>query len=246
MNNGEDLHAGHRERIYNKFVNNADAFADHELLELMLFYFIPRKNTNDIAHRLLRAFGTIDKVFSATTAELMAVDGVGEKTACAIALNGRFLKVLKEKENKKPIMYSAGSVKAVLFKEFNNEPFETFKLYLLNRRYKLITVIEFCDKERDKVSADIPEIANAFALHKPSFAIIAHNHPSGNSEPSQMDDITTKKINLLCSAHGVRLADHFIVSTDEEIYSYNSSGRLDKIRKVADLNYILNGQGEML
>ncbi len=246
MKRGEDLHAGHRERVYNKFITNADAFSDHELLELMLFYFIPRKNTNEIAHRLIRAFGSLDKVFSASVEDLKTVDGIGEKTACAIALNGKFLKVIKGREVKKPVLGNIGSVKEVLVKDFKGEPVESFVLYLLDKRYKLITTIEFCDKERDKVSADIPEIAKAFALHKPSFAIIAHNHPSGKVEPSHMDDTTTKKINLLCGAHGVRLVDHFIVSEEEDIYSYNGDGRLDKIKKVADLNYILNGQGEIL
>ena len=246
MKKGEDLHAGHRERLYNKFLANADAFSDHELLELMLFYFIPRKNTNEIAHRLLRAFGSLDKVFSAKVEELKSVDGIGEKTACAIALNGKFLNAIKGREQIKPLMSNAGSVKEVLVKHFKGEPFETFILYLLDRRYKVITSIEFCDKEREKVSADIPEIAKAFALHKPSFAIIAHNHPGGDVEPSHMDDITTKKINLLCCAHSVRLVDHFIVSPDEDVYSYNGDGRLDEIKKVADLNYILNEQGEIL
>ena len=65
MSNKENLHAGHRERMIEKFLNNPQSFSDHELLEVLLFYAIPRRNTNDIAHRLLRTFGSIEKVFSA-------------------------------------------------------------------------------------------------------------------------------------------------------------------------------------
>ena len=87
MQNG--IHAGHRERIINKFLGYPDSFSDHELLEIFLFPVLPRKDTNALAHSLLNAFGSISKIFSADAASLTSVRGVGEKIAAYIVLTGK-------------------------------------------------------------------------------------------------------------------------------------------------------------
>ena len=85
----ENVHSGHRERIVDKFVAHPDSPSDHELLEILLFSFIPRKNTNDIAHNLLNRFGSIEKVFACSPTELITVEGIGKKTAERIILELR-------------------------------------------------------------------------------------------------------------------------------------------------------------
>lgn len=243
MDGNIKLHAGHRERMLNKFAENPDAFSDHELLEILLFYFIPRKNTNDIAHKLLRAFGTLDKVFSATEKELMSVDGIGKRTAAGLLLIGKFVYAIKDRERQKPYFKNFAIVKQRLMQLFYGLKEEKLLLILLDINFKEITKIEFCDNCFNKVSAEISEIAKAFALHKPKHAIIVHNHTSNSSEPSKEDDITTQKINILCEVHGVKLVDHIIFSKCDD-YSYNDTGRLERIKKVADLNKILDIEGE--
>ena len=81
MNDGKNLHEGHRARLTERFTKNPDGFQDHELLELLLFNFVPRHNTNDTAHRLLRTFGSITNVLNASVKELCSVDGVGIKVS---------------------------------------------------------------------------------------------------------------------------------------------------------------------
>jgi len=243
MNNRENLHAGHRARMIEKFLNNPDAFSEHELLEIMLFYSVPRKNTNDIAHRLLRTFGSLDNVFNATAKELKAVSGVGDKIATQILLTATIIKQIARKEKPKRQMLSFNAIKGVLSERLKGLENEKFLLFLLDKNYKEKAVIEFGDRQKDSVSADVTEIANVIALHKPTFAIIAHNHPSGNTFPSEQDDSTTKQINLLCNLHNVQLVDHVIVS-DENFYSYHHNYRLSEIKRSADLNKILMSQGE--
>ena len=87
----EGLHSGHRERLVNKFIEYPDSFSEHELLELFLFTVLPRKDTNETAHRLLQAFGNITKVFSASAEQLMAVKGVGKTIAAQIVLHSKIM-----------------------------------------------------------------------------------------------------------------------------------------------------------
>ena len=243
MSNGDNLHAGHRERIIEKFLNNPNAFSEHELLEMLLFYSIPRKNTNDIAHKILRAFGSLDNVFNASPKELKAVDGVGDKSATLIVLFSVIMKEVASKSKPKRQMVSFNGIKSVLIEKLKGLKDEKFLLFLLDKNYNEKAVIEFDDNKANSVSADITEIANAIALHKPTLAIIAHNHPSGSPLPSEQDDQTTKQINLLCNLHSVELVDHIIVS-DEKYYSYHHNYRLSEIKRSADLNKILRSQGE--
>ena len=240
----ENLHKGHRERLINKFLNNPEVFSQHELLELLLFYSIPRKNTNDIAHRLLRAFGSLDNLFKATASELMAVEGVGTKTATLITLMGKLIESSTANTKRKLALFNLEKVKEMAIERFYNEREEKFVFILLNKKYIEITQMEFCDNSANKVTAEIPELAKALALHKPAYIIIAHNHPSGNLTPSKADDITTKKIKLLCDVHGCVLIDHVIVYK-QNLFSYYDTGRLDTIRKEADLQVILTQQGEI-
>ena len=242
MDNSGNLHAGHRERVLNKLLSNPSAFSEHELLEALLFYFLPRKNTNELAHRLLRAFGSADKVFNASSEQLLSVDGVGERVAGALVLFGQFLKRYNKEKKDNPYILNLSCVKEFVENYFDLN-YETFTLLLLDKNRKLITDIKFCDCSKEKVSADVGDFVTALAIHKPNYVIIAHNHPSNIAKPSADDDATTKKINLLCTAHGVELDDHVIVCKDE-VYSYRSDGRLDRIKSTSNLVKILNGQGE--
>ena len=242
MDNNGNLHAGHRERVLNKLLSNPSAFSEHELLEALLFYFLPRKNTNELAHRLLRAFGSAEKVFNASSEQLLSIEGVGEKVAGALVLFGQFLKSYSSKKKEQPYIVNLSCVKEFVENYFDLK-FETFALLLLDKNRKLITDIRFSDCDKGKVTADVSDFVTAFALHKPNYVIIAHNHPSNIAKPSADDDATTKKINLLCTAHGVELDDHVIVCKDK-VYSYRSDGRLDRIKSASNLVKILNGQGE--
>lgn len=239
MSEKDNIHSGHRERMIKRFVADDKNLLEHELLEIMLFSMLPRVNTNPIAHKLIKAFGGIKGVFNASIVELTAIAGVGEKTARKIRLLGAIFEKVKLDDKSKPAFTSFEVVKKQIDGIFKNENNEKFCLFLLDRNYKQITALEFYNEEAQSVTAEIPDIAKAFAVYKPKNVIIAHNHPSGLADASEKDDLATKKINLLCMAHGVNLADHIIYGK-ERVYSYMQSGQIDKIKKQADLNELLN------
>ncbi len=239
MSTKENLHAGHRARMINKLLSDADLLSDHELLEIMLFPFIPRKNTNDIAHRLLLTFGSISKVFSATVQELMSVEGIGKHTATGILVNSKIMhKVFNSSKKSDTPKSSFVNVNNELVELFNGCIKEQTFVLLLDKNYRQITRLNFDNNELFNVKIDPKNLAYAFAINKPTHVIIAHNHLSGKAEPSNLDDLATARINELCKLHGVNLADHVIVS-GKNTFSYFSSGRLADIKQKCSFdNYI--------
>ena len=244
MGTKEGLHDGHRNRMLNKVLLNPEILEEHELLEVLLYSYMPRVDTNPIAHELIKFFGSLENVFNATAKELTAVKGVGEKTALYLSVVGKIYKVILAKGNKKPeiIWKNFEASKGYLINYYKNVKDEEFLFILLDAKYKEIARMKFEDKNKYSVTADIPEIAKALVLHKPRFAIIVHNHPSGSISVSEVDDITTMKINIICEMHGVTLIDHVVVAK-EKSYSYFADGKLQYIKEISNVNKILDKVG---
>ena len=232
----EDLHIGHRARMYNKFLSSGEYMPDHELLEILLYPLIPRLDTNPIAHRLLYTFGDLKSVLSASPEKLMTVKGIGKKTASELAVIGKvfelaYVKAPKKDENSWSSFYN---VKNEVVKQFENINEEQFLLILLNGKFKPISKIKFENGKDAFVQADGTDITRTITAHSPKHVIIAHNHPSGNCNPSEIDDINTTKMVVICDVLNVDFSDHVIVSKSD-VYSYHNSGRLDKIKKLANI-----------
>ena len=239
MSERENLHAGHRKRMIDRLMNAPEMLTEHEYLEVLLYAVLPRINTNEVAHRLLRAFGSVDAVFKASPKELCSVKGVGEKVSAHITAVGQIFKVIKMREKKVSYAHSYDEIKKFLSERLGNLKEEKLLLLLLAKNYEIIAEIEYTDKNTSSVTADMPEMANAVAIHKPVYAIIAHNHPSGVAEPSVADDITTMKLNALCSIHGVNLIDHVIVA-GERFYGYKTQRRLEVIKEKSNIDKIFS------
>lgn len=233
----EHLHEGHRERIINKFIEFPDAFNEHELLEIFLFGAYPRKDTNEIAHRLIAAFGNLKAVFRASAEQLMTVKGVGKAVAAQIVLHAKIMqKIAAENNAEDKAFTSFENTKKEITALFRGLKGEKFYFYLLDDKFKSVFRLEYSGYD-DEVLTDTAEIARAMSLHKAKFALMAHNHPSGNAEPSAADDIATKKCFITCDLHGVKLIDHIIAAGDN-VYSYFSSGRLNYIKEKTNFDKI--------
>lgn len=228
METKENIHQGHRARMMDKFLNYPESLLDHELLEVLLFGLIPRVDTNKIAHNLLKTFGSLEVLFGASGKEIMSVEGVGKATASHIKSIGEIYKrILQRERTFNPRMQTVEQAKEKVLASFDKHHHEeVLKVFLLDKKHNIITSVTFDNKRFDAVSISIPEVAKVIALHKPTFIILAHNHPSDNLEPSSQDDLATKKINVLCEIHGATLLDHFIVNKNK-VYSYRENDRLE-------------------
>lgn len=229
MSELKGIHDGHRQRMIEKVLNNCQSMPDHELLEVLLFGAIPRKNTNETAHLLLSRFGSIQNVLEAEQLALESVEGIGRSTAGYLILIGQLIKRISEQKVKPALVKNLADVKEYLIEKFLNETEEKFYLLMLNSKYKVLSTVEFTDKMSDQVSASMSDVGKMIAIFKPAFVIIAHNHTSGVAKPSELDDIATKKVNLACLLHGASLIDH-VIFANNDTYSYRNEGALEKIK----------------
>lgn len=230
----KNLHEGHRSRMIERFIRNPAAASDHEILEIALYSVQKRCDTNALAHRLIRACGSLKNVLEADEDLLLSVNGMGKSSVAAIKVLSELAKrcygtsALKER-------FVFAKYKDKLIDYFAGISTEVFVIFLLGGNGIIKTRLEY-DGANDKVEIDVRELAKSIAVLKPAAAVLAHNHPSGNPKPSVADGVTTRKIASLLRVHGVRLSDHIIVA-GSEVYSYFHEGEMDKI------NDELNKQG---
>lgn len=224
----DDYAKGHRQRMRDKYLEEgAGAFHDYQLLELCLFYAIPRIDVKRIAKDLLQEFGTLDNVLSATPYQLMSVDGVGENTAI-------FLNLIKN-VNKKALLsrqeaesITGYSMAIDYFKDmFAFEENERFAVMLLDN-YNKVKLCRFVGEGIVNVAEVSMRIITRYAMGcNASGMIIAHNHPRGLAIPSETDIDLTLKIRDFMKTLGVTLYDHVILGQDGA-YSMRSSLKYNK------------------
>ncbi len=229
---GLKMHEKHRERLRAKLFANSEILEEHELLEILLFYAIPRKNTNHIAHQLIDSFGSIDKVLNTDSNLLSEIDGIGKSTACYLNTLGQVFNKYYAKDNF-PTIFSFEQIREPIKKLFENQKNESFIAFFLDKNQKIIGKKIVCDHVINNVEIDLTELAKQVIALKPHYVVMAHNHLSGMCYPTQNDDNTTEKIMLMLKLHNTILADHLIV-TNSDVYSYYYENRIDDIREKVD------------
>lgn len=213
------MHDGHRSRIRKKFIlNGLDNFEDHEILELALFYAIPRKNTNVIAHELLEKFGTVDAIFDAPLNMLKEIEGIGESAAIFIKMISGLARVYMErkfKSNEKATDMSDINNKITL--KFIGRMEELVVLVLLDAKGKVIYDGVVNKGTVNAVDIYARKIIELIVLYNASSVILAHNHPSGFAVPSVEDVESTAKLNKVLCSMNVNLLDHIIVADGDYV-----------------------------
>ncbi len=246
MTKEDNLHKGHRQRLLEKLRKSQDVLADHEILEILLFYALPRIDTNPLAHRLIKAFGGLKGIAKATRQELLAINGVGEKTADLLITTCAILNRIDKVEYVAPEFGSTEKLKLALSQEFAKQAVESCVVLLLDKNYKELIRLTYSKKDSNEVDFDLNEIVNCFTKVHPVYAIMAHNHPLGDCYPSFEDDSATTKLYFLCQIHGVRFLEHAIFNGKGEFYSYREDGRLEHIKNQIETNTMLKigGKGD--
>lgn len=231
-------HDGHRRRIIEKL--DSGSLREHELLEILLFNAVPRRNTNDLAHRLLATFGSIRSIFSASMARLRTVDGIGENVAAYLFCIGRFYEKYYEapKEPLFPQKFESKSFMEFIAGKYAPMDSEVLDFYFIEESRKIIFCKRFSTDDPQRVSVAPEELTRLLVECKPFGMVAVHNHLTNNSFPSGADDKTTYQLQLICSYHNVLFCDHFIYSR-AGIYSYYRSGRMKEISESFSIGSIL-------
>lgn len=227
--------------MYEK-LKSGDSLYEHELLEILLFNAFQRKNTNPIAHALLDAFGSINGVFNADVEQLCAVEGVGESVALYLKCIGECVGRSVSGNSGAVCLKNYEDFKQFVCQRFRGKTEETLELYCLDKSGKVRKISSFSSNEQSKVQVDADRVAKIIAAVKPYGLIIAHNHLSGSSQPSENDDRFTMEIQLMCSMNNVSLYDHCIYASDKNVFSYFSSGKIDAIKRSFSFDRLVGEQ----
>ena len=219
------MHEGHRSRLKKKFLlNDMDYFEDHEALELILFYAIPRKNTNDVAHNLLKKFGSVDQILDAPIKILQEVEGVGESAAILIKSISSIIRIYLERKYSGSENYlSLKDLSDKLMLKFTYRLEEVVAIALVDAKGKLIYDGIVNKGSVSAVEIYARKIIELIVLYNASGVMLAHNHPSGFALPSSDDIETTKKLSDILKSMKVELLDHIIVA-DGDYISLRESG----------------------
>lgn len=217
----KNVHDGHRQRMKERFYNTGlEGFADHEILEYLLFFVIPRKDTNKIAHALLSHFGSLSGVLLANQKELQQVEGIGSQAASLLTLFAPVARRLfSGDEPMTSIDTSAAAAKYVLSLFYGLRK-ECLYLICMDSAYRVLHQQVMVEGSIDNLPVYPREIAAVTLRHNATHVILAHNHPGGNPQPSRQDIVITLDIVKALSPLGVQLCDHIIVS-GMQYYSFS-------------------------
>ncbi len=219
-NKPENLHENHRARVRETFKRTgADGMPDHNLLELLLFYSIPRKDTNEIAHRLIAAFGSLSRVFDASYEELMEIDGIGESSALLISMIPSICRRYIESSNSQKVNLSEPdeAMNYIIRKYYGSNKVESFYMLCLDAVGNLLNCCKLGEGTPGSVIVDKRKVLETALRNKADKVIFAHNHPNGIAAPSKDDISMTSELSSVLFSVGIRLADHIIVSGNEAV-----------------------------
>lgn len=219
------IHDGHRQRLKQRFLESGlDGFTQVQVLELLLCYAIPRKDTNELAHELINYFGSLAKVLEAPVSELVKISGVGENSAMLLSLAqavSRYYQI-----NRGETVQVLGTLEdcaEYMLPYFHGRTAETVFVLCLDAKCKVLGCKEVGEGTVNATKLNIRKIVEVALSLNASAVVIAHNHPSGIAVPSQADVLATKHLSSALSAMEVVLMDHIIVA-DEDYVSMAASG----------------------
>lgn len=218
------LHDGHRKRMKERFQKEGlDHFEPHQVLELLLFYCMPRQDTNPLAHSLIERFGSVAGVLNATDAELKKVKGVGDGIVQFLHLvrdAGRYLSIEDMKEKGLGSLKECGKYMVPFFDGKRNE---VVYLLCLDAKGKVISCKMVGEGSVNSAGVPIRRIVEMALGEGATSVVLAHNHPSGVAVPSDEDRRTTIRLARALSAVEITLIDHVVVA-DNDYVSLADSG----------------------
>lgn len=209
----ENIHEGHRQRMWDKFEEQGlNAFNEHEALEVLLYLIFPRVNTNELAHRLIAKFGSIKGVFTANIRELSEVKGMGKRSSLYINYIGELINSIKYTKTKPEDFSSIEKVSDYCLRQLSNITYEVFSFFLFDSDYRFILRHNIDIHSSDMVEVQVGYILKECVKNNAKYILLAHNHPMDAELSSNSDIVFTRTIGTLLSYVGVNVIDHIIIS----------------------------------
>jgi DNA repair protein RadC len=212
----EPLHAGHRQRLRQRFnKGGADALPDYELLELLLFRALPRRDTKALAKRLIARFGSFAEVLAAPERRLKEVEDVGDAVVTELKLvRAAALRLMRSQIMQRPALSSWNEVLDYLRAAQSHEHREQFRVLFLDKRNHLIADEVQQQGTVDHTPVYVREVVKRALELSATAIVLVHNHPSGDPAPSRVDVDMTKQIVAAAGSMGIAVHDHIIVGRE--------------------------------
>ncbi len=222
-----EIHKGHRQRVKERFLSEGlDHFPLHNILEIILFYSVPRIDVNVLAHRLELRFGSLRNVLDAPYEDLLSVEGVSENTATLLKLIPAVCKqYLTEKQNSEAFD-TIEQVAEYFVAKFIGTSVETVYMLMLDNGRKPICFQKVFDGSINSSGVDVRKIAEIAIREHASAIVLAHNHPRGRAIPSTADRQMTAEIASACSLLNISLWNHIVVAGNDYALIMDEYGRI--------------------
>ncbi len=219
------LHEGHRKRVKDRYLaEGLDTFEDHQVLEMLLFYCIPRKDTNELAHRMIREFGSLAGLFEADPKDISRRCGVTENTAILVSLIPSLARrYFKTKWGEKPVLNASSKAGEYAVSLLAGRTYEVFFAICLDAQNRVNHAALVQEGTLTEAPVYPRLIVEAALRHQANSVILAHNHPGGRMQPSKADIKVTQKITQALEPISVNVVDHIIVA-GERYFSFKENG----------------------
>lgn len=221
-----NLHDGHRNRLRDEFLNLGEnqTMHDHKLLEMLLFYAIPRKDTNPIAHELINTFGSFAGVFDADVEALTEIKGMTKNAAVLIKSILPLARMyIESKSDVSGCVKTFEDIGKYFMSKYLGIKSETASILCLNGKGEIISFEVISDGDLDSTGLSIRTVLEKVIKTSATAVVIAHNHPSGIALPSVQDIELTKMVAAALDTISVSLIDHIIISNNDYISMAQSS-----------------------
>ncbi len=208
-------HSNHRQRVRAEIrKSGCENLTDAALLELLLFYSVPRKDTKPIAVALLEKYGSLEAVLSAPAEEIAEIGGIGESSSLLISASGEICRRIKTGKSPQTELARSGEINERIYKELAGRQSEAFYVASLNAVGIMTAGKVIAEGDSSRVTADNRAILEFAFSNDADSIIIAHNHPNAEAAPSAEDIELTREIAAIANRTGIKLADHVIVGSD--------------------------------
>jgi len=225
------LHKGHRERLRDRYIaeNGLEGFSDHQILEMLLYYCYPQGDTNEKAHMMLNEFGGLSNLMESNVQDIMRRCNVTKRIAVLITLIPHLSKrYAMSKWSKRALIDSVQKAGEYAKTLFIGKVTEHFYVICLDSQRRLLYPSLVAEGSLNDIAIYPRKIVEEALKHQASYAILAHNHPSGALKPSQNDLDSTFVINRALAPLDITILDHIIVA-GEEFYSFSENEQLDTL-----------------
>ncbi len=229
MSEKDNPHKGHRQRMLKKYTEHGiDCFAEHEILEILLYSAYSRRNTNDIAHDLIKRFGSLNGVLNASAEELCEVDNVGPNAAALLCFFKDFALLQGRHDSSGIVLDNSEQLREFCHKLLAGHTVEVAHALFLDGSFTLLCDAQISCGVTTRVEFDLKKIVSKALKNQATHIVLVHNHPGGVAMASATDVAATRRTANALKELGLELVDHIIVN-EESAYSMRTARMLPDI-----------------